>query len=94
MYFDPNSDAGVSSQFYYTVISNAGNGANNANLYCNTTSEPLLSHCSIYNSSGNGISLNSANISIQNSLIKTNGGTARTAIVDYWSHKIVFSNER
>ena len=73
LYFDGNSDVGVSSQFYYTVISNAGNGSNNANLYCNSTSEPLLSHCSIMNSGSNGINLTSSNISIQKSIIKGNG---------------------
>ncbi|MDP1622830.1 MAG: right-handed parallel beta-helix repeat-containing protein [Bacteroidales bacterium] len=72
IYFDPNSDNGVSSQFYYTVIANAGFGANNANLYCNSTNEPLLSRCSIRNADGNGIRLNSAHISIQNSVLRGN----------------------
>ncbi|MFZ4399429.1 MAG: Kelch repeat-containing protein [Bacteroidales bacterium] len=72
IYFDENSDIGVSSQFNYTVISNAGNGSRNANLSCYATSEPLLSNCIIRNADGNGISLNSAHISIQNSLIKGN----------------------
>ncbi len=72
IYFDPDSDNGVSSQFNYTVIANAGNGANNANLYCNQTSEPLLSRCNIRNADGNGIRLNSAHINVQNSIIRGN----------------------
>jgi len=72
IYFDENSDVSVSSQFYYTVISNAGNGSRNANLSCYATSEPLLSNCNIRNADGNGISLNSAHISIQNTVIKGN----------------------
>ena len=72
IYFDENSDAGVSSQFYYTVISNAGFGSGNSNLSCYSTSEPLLSRCSIRNAEGNGIYLNSAHLSIQNSSIRGN----------------------
>ncbi len=72
IYFDPNSDNGVSSQFYYTVIANAGFGGNNANLYCNQSNEPLLSRCSIRNADGNGIRLNSAHINLQNTVIRGN----------------------
>ena len=72
IYFNENSDAGVSSQFSKTVIANAGFGTNNANLYCYSTSEPLLSQCNIRNADGNGIRLNSAFISIQNSVIRGN----------------------
>ncbi len=72
IYFDPNSDNGVSSQFYYTVIANAGYGTNNANLYCNQTNEPLLSRCNIRKADGNGIRLNSAHINAQNSLFRGN----------------------
>ena len=72
IYFNESSDEGVSSQFYYTVIANAGFGANNANLSCSGTNEPLLSHCTMRNADGNGISLNSAHISIQNSVISGN----------------------
>ncbi len=72
LYFDENSDVGVSSQFYYTQISNAGNGSRNANLSCYATSEPLLSNCFITNADGYGISLNSGHISIQNTFVKGN----------------------
>jgi len=72
IYFDPNSDNGVSSQFYYTVIANAGNGSNNANLYCNQSNEPLLSYCRIRNADGNGIRLNSSHLNIQNTNLKAN----------------------
>ncbi|MHC1776588.1 MAG: right-handed parallel beta-helix repeat-containing protein [Lentimicrobium sp.] len=72
IYFDPNSDNGVSSQFNYTVIANAGNGSNNANLYCNQTSEPLLNRCNIRYADGNGVRLNSAHLNIQNSVFRSN----------------------
>lgn len=72
LYFDPNSDNAVSSQFYYTVIANAGFGSNNANLYCDQTNEPLLSYCNIRNADGNGIRCNSAQINVQNSNLKGN----------------------
>ncbi len=72
IYFDPSSDAGVSSQFYYTVISNAGFGSNNANLYCYQTNEPLLVNCNITGADGNGIRLNESHLNIQNSRIRNN----------------------
>lgn len=72
IYFNEDSDNGVSSQFYYTVISNAGFGSNNANLYCYQSNEPLLSRCNIRYSDGDGIRLNSAHISIQNTSIRAN----------------------
>ena len=72
LYFDPNSDAGVSSQFNYTVIANAGFGSNNANLYCNQSNEPLLSRCNIRNADGNGIRLETSNLIIQSSTIRGN----------------------
>jgi hypothetical protein len=73
IYFAPESDAGVSSQFNYTVIANAGFGSNDANLYCNQTNEPLLSRCNIRKADGTGIRLETANPIIQNS--KISGGT-------------------
>ena len=72
LYFGDESDAGVSSQFNYTIISNAGYGSWNANLNCNNTNEPMLSHCSLLNADGYGIILNNSHINIQNSLIKGN----------------------
>ncbi len=72
IYFDPNSDNGVSSQFTYTVIGNAGYGSNNANLYCNQTNEPLLTRCNIRYADGNGIRLNSAHINLNNCLVRAN----------------------
>ncbi len=72
IYFDENSDNGVSSQFYYTVISNAGFGGNNANLYCLNTNEPLLQRCNIRGADGNGIRLNNAHLNIQNTTVKSN----------------------
>ena len=72
IYFDDYSDNGVSSQLNYTVITNAGNGSRNTNLYCNYTNEPLLSNCNIYNADGNGIVLNYSHITIQNTSVKSN----------------------
>ena len=72
IFFDDNSDAGVSSQFYYTVISNAGFGANNANLYCYLSNEPTLNNCNIRNADGNGIRLNGSLMTINNSTLRSN----------------------
>ncbi len=72
IYFDDNSDVGVNSSFNYVVIANAGFGAPNANLYCLSTSEPLLNHCSLRNAEGHGIRMNNAFLTIQNSVIKSN----------------------
>ncbi|MBN2174379.1 MAG: right-handed parallel beta-helix repeat-containing protein [Bacteroidales bacterium] len=71
-YFDPNSDNGVSSQFNYVVIANGGFGSNNANLYCNSSNEPFLNHCTIRNADGNGIRLNNAQINVEFSTIEDN----------------------
>ncbi|MBE0638137.1 MAG: right-handed parallel beta-helix repeat-containing protein [Bacteroidales bacterium] len=73
IYFNPDSDNGVSSQFNYTVITNAGNGGNSANLYCNGSNEPLINNSSIRNSSTNGIRLNGSHINLQNSVVRNNG---------------------
>lgn len=72
IYFDPNSDNGVSSQFNYVVIANGGYGSNNANLYCNSSNEPFLNHCTIRNADGNGIRLNSSHINVEYSTIEYN----------------------
>ncbi len=72
IYFDPNSDNGVSSQFNYVIISNGGYGTNNANLYCNSSNEPFLNHCTIQHADGNGIRLNSAHINVENTTIEYN----------------------
>jgi len=74
IYFAPESDVSVSSQFNYTVISNAGFGSNDANLYCNQTNEPLLSNCNINRADGTGIRLETSNIIIQNSKIQNGTG--------------------
>ncbi|MEZ5198457.1 MAG: right-handed parallel beta-helix repeat-containing protein [Bacteroidales bacterium] len=65
IYFDPDSDNGVSSQFNYVVIANGGYGNNNANLYCNSSNEPFLNHCTIRNADGNGIRLNNSHINAE-----------------------------
>lgn len=70
--FEYRSSIGVSSQFNHTVISNAGSGSYEANIYCDNTNEPLLNNCKIHNSITNGIRLNNAHINIQNTNIKNN----------------------
>jgi len=70
--FEYRSSIGVSSQFNHTVISNAGAGSYEANIYCDNTNEPLLNNCKIYSSISNGIRLNNAHINIQNTNIKNN----------------------
>lgn len=70
--FEYRSSIGVSSQLNYTVISNAGSGSYEANIYCDNTNEPLLNNCKIHNSITNGIRLNNAHINIQNTNFKNN----------------------
>ncbi|MCB2219784.1 MAG: T9SS type A sorting domain-containing protein [Bacteroidetes bacterium] len=77
IYFDPNSDNGVSSQFYYTAIVGAGYGSWNANLYCNSTNEPLLMHCSLRAADGHGLNLNSAHLTIEETFF---GGNTESGI--------------
>jgi hypothetical protein len=72
IYFDPNSDNAVSSQLYYTVVANAGNGGNNANIYCNSSNEPLMVNCYLRNADGIGLRLISSSPSLQNTVIKGN----------------------
>ncbi|MFZ4547760.1 MAG: Kelch repeat-containing protein, partial [Bacteroidales bacterium] len=74
IYFAPESDVSVSSQFNYTVISNAGFGSNDANLFCDQTNEPLLSNCNINRAEGTGIRLETSNLVIQNSKIQNGTG--------------------
>ncbi len=80
IYFDDNSDAGVSSQFYYTSISNAGFGANNANLYCYLSNEPKLMNCKFYNAGGHGVRLNGSLLTIENCAM--NGNTESGLYLD------------
>ncbi|MBC8489424.1 MAG: right-handed parallel beta-helix repeat-containing protein, partial [Bacteroidetes bacterium] len=77
IYFDPNSDNGVSSQFYYTVIEGAGYGSWNANLYCNSTNEPLLMHCSLRGADGHGLNLNASHLTIEETFF---GGNTESGV--------------
>ncbi len=77
IYFDPNSDNGVSSQFYYTAIEGAGFGSWNANLYCNGTNEPLLVHCNLRGADGHGLNLNNAHLTIEETFF---GGNTESGI--------------
>ncbi|TCO09680.1 right-handed parallel beta-helix repeat-containing protein [Natronoflexus pectinivorans] len=72
IWFSANSNNGVSSQFNYVVISNAGHGTNNANLRCSDTTEPMLNNSVIRNSTGRGIRLQNANINIENTHVINN----------------------
>ena len=70
--FQSNSDEGVSSQFYYTMIEGAGFGDNNANLTCDQTNEPYLLNCNFRYADGVGLNLMNSNIIIQNTIINSN----------------------
>ncbi|MCD4788657.1 MAG: hypothetical protein K8R37_01560, partial [Bacteroidales bacterium] len=77
IYFDPNSDNGVSSQFYHTVIEGAGYGSWNANLYCNSTNEPLLMHSSLRGADGHGLNLNASHLTIEETFF---GGNTESGV--------------
>ncbi len=62
LYFDPNSDNGVSSTMEYTIIEKAGFGSRDANLYCNGTIAPNTSHSTFRYSDGRGIYLTTADV--------------------------------
>jgi N-acetylneuraminic acid mutarotase len=93
IYFNGSSSSGVSSQFDYVVISNAGSGTYAANLYCLNTSQPTLNNCDIRGSTANGIRMNNAHIMIENSRIHHNeldglsltnsSPTVNSSIIDY-----------
>lgn len=72
VYFNDNSDSGVSSDMNYVIIEKAGYGTNNANLRCNATQEPYLFHCTIQEADGIGINLSTAAITIDNCMIADN----------------------
>ncbi|MBN1340027.1 MAG: hypothetical protein JXA03_11930 [Bacteroidales bacterium] len=74
IYFNPNSDNGVSSQFNYVIIENAGSGTRNANLYCSGTNEPHLMNSTIRFSDGHGAHLISSNLSVENTTFTENTG--------------------
>jgi hypothetical protein len=65
VYFNTNSDNTVSSQLEYVVIEKAGNGTRNANIYCENTNEPMITHCSFNLADGNGMRLNNADLSLE-----------------------------
>jgi len=64
VYFNTNSDNGVSSQLDYVTIEKAGYGTRDANFYCENTNEPLLQNCLFTLSDGQGVRLNNADLSI------------------------------
>ena len=72
VYFNTNSDNGVSSQLINVTIENAGNGSWNSNLYCNSTNEPLIQNCTFQNAVGDGIRLVGSDLSIDGSIITSN----------------------
>ncbi|RLD56071.1 MAG: hypothetical protein DRJ05_11885, partial [Bacteroidetes bacterium] len=65
VYFNTNSDNGVSSQLDYVTIEKAGNGTWNANLYCLSTNEPQINHSAFRMADGNGVWLNDSDLSIE-----------------------------
>ena len=66
IYFDANSDNGVSSTMDYTIIEKAGSGSRNANLYCNGTIAPNAANSSFRLCSGRGVYLTSSDIPFVN----------------------------
>nr|NQU90146.1 hypothetical protein [Bacteroidota bacterium] len=72
VYFNTNSDNGVSSQLINVIIENAGNGSWNSNLYCNSTNEPLIQNCTLRNAVGDGIRLVDSDLSIDGTEISDN----------------------
>ena len=65
VYFNDNSDNGVSSQFSYTIIEKAGFGTWDANLYCYNTTEPAIENCTFRKALGYGVSLYNADLSLE-----------------------------
>ncbi|MCD4789617.1 MAG: hypothetical protein K8R37_06405, partial [Bacteroidales bacterium] len=65
VYFNTNSDNGVSSQLDYVTIEKAGNGTRNANLYCLSTNEPQINYSTFRMADGNGVWLNDSDLSIE-----------------------------
>ncbi|MBN3036179.1 MAG: right-handed parallel beta-helix repeat-containing protein, partial [Bacteroidales bacterium] len=72
VFFNANSDNGVSSQLNHLIIEYAGNGSRNANLYCENTNEPHLINSTLRWSDGHGAYLKNANLSIENSSFMEN----------------------
>ncbi|HPS61998.1 MAG TPA: right-handed parallel beta-helix repeat-containing protein, partial [Bacteroidales bacterium] len=72
VYFNDASDAGVSSQMNYTTIEKAGNGTNNANLYCSSTNQPVVNNCTFRRAAGHGVRMESSNFILNNTLISDN----------------------
>ncbi|MCX6271201.1 MAG: right-handed parallel beta-helix repeat-containing protein [Bacteroidetes bacterium] len=60
------------SQMNYTIIEKAGQGTNNANLYCQSTAQPTISNCIFRHCDGHGLRLESANLNISSTSILNN----------------------
>jgi hypothetical protein len=64
IYFaNPSGNHGSTSSLKYCKIENAANN----NLYCENTNQPLLEHCELTQSTGNGLKLNHSSLTIRNS---------------------------
>ena len=58
LYFNANSDNGVTSSMQYTIIEKAGAGTTwHSNLYCYYTNQPTISHCTFRDALGYGVRL-------------------------------------
>ncbi|MCD4735280.1 MAG: right-handed parallel beta-helix repeat-containing protein, partial [Bacteroidales bacterium] len=66
IFFNTNSDNGVSSQLNYVVIEKGGYDSRNTNLYCENTNEPHLISSSLSLSDGIGARLKNSNLSVEN----------------------------
>jgi len=74
LYFDPNSDNGVGSTMIYCTVEKAGQGSRNANIYCSSTTQPTMTHCTVREATGYGVFLSGSPISLNNSTINNNIG--------------------
>jgi|GEM_PF-7102602 len=72
VFFNANSDNGVSSTLNYVTIQKAGNGTRNANLYCENTNEPHILNSTFSGAVGHGIRLNNADLSVEGSALTLN----------------------
>jgi hypothetical protein len=86
VYFTDASDAGVSSQINYTTIERAGNGTNNANLWCSNTNQPVVNNCTFRKAVGLGVRMENSNFILNNTFINDN---AESGLYLYQSNPIL-----
>lgn len=75
VYFQDNSDNGVSSVMNYTTIEKAGKGDNQANLRLYYTNQPTINHSTFKQAVGNGVRLQNSNPTITHTSFSENTST-------------------